>query len=415
MTAYLKKKRHIQHPVYIKFGVELQARFLDRFPILLKGQVLFFIILATAERLFLPSVHGLVILVLTAVLVALEIGVRRYYRKFAKKTLGFLYGGVTFGIASLTGSCLYTLLINGPRQVYHYQILMLCLYVLVMGTAMVFSFHLRPIFSLFLGVPLVFIAIPLGLRFGIGSFRVLLLLFPFLGWGLLSFSAAMVEHFCYREFRKKNIAENRRNLAIKQLDHMKGTNVALRENLRSLEKEIEERKLVEKNLEQVAAFDDLTAVYNRRAGVELLKEALHYSIRKQSPLTIVFLDLDRLKIVNDNFGHSVGDTYLREVVFLLRKHLRKSDSLSRFGGDEFLVILTDCNEEEARAIFDRVEEDMRLMNLKERSYPVSFSYGFAEAKNEDEKDYRRLIALADERMYLNKQEKRLKPPRIGEV
>ncbi|HDQ14828.1 MAG TPA: GGDEF domain-containing protein, partial [Sediminispirochaeta sp.] len=115
-----------------------------------------------------------------------------------------------------------------------------------------------------------------------------------------------------------------------------------------------------------------------------------------------------LKIVNDNYGHRTGDDYLREVVTLLRRHLRKSDSISRFGGDEFLVILPDCGEEEAQSIFSRMEEDLQSMNRRGRTYPLSFSYGLVQAEAGDEEDISSLIALADERMYLQKESKRKK-------
>jgi len=225
-------------------------------------------------------------------------------------------------------------------------------------------------------------------------------------WALGLFTSTLIERVYYREFRMRYLAERRREKVNEELSRYENLNKKLEETKQSLEKEIEDRKKAEKKLEQFAAFDELTSVYNRRAGLELLKEALHYAKRKQQSLTVVFVDVDKLKIVNDNFGHQTGDTYLKEVVEILRKHLRKSDSVSRFGGDEFLIILTECKKEEALAIFKRIEEDMANINQGGRMYPLNFSYGIAETGTNFEESMHQLIAKADERMYVHKQQKK---------
>lgn len=406
-----RRSRHNRHPLYLKFKQEQYEKLLHNFSGILKGQIFLILVMLLIERMWLPSPFSLVVLTTTGLVSLTEFVLAGRGSGEFRARLGILHGGAGFGIAAITISCYYTLAVDGLPQVFGQaqllgQFLILGFYMLVMGFAFLTSFPIRPWVPVLQALPLMSVAILLGKRQGIDSLAFLSLFFPIFGWVLLALSVASVERLYYREFRIRSLVEQRRRKVTEELDRAERLNSELREIRENLEKEIEERKLVEKNLEQVAAFDELTAVYNRRAGVEVLKEALHYSIRKQSALTIAFVDLDRLKIVNDNFGHEEGDRYLRDVVSLLRKHLRKSDSLSRYGGDEFLAVLPDCSEDEALAIFNRIEEDMSRMNAEERLYPVSFSYGFAEADLQNELDYRRLIAMADDRMYINKQKKR---------
>jgi diguanylate cyclase (GGDEF)-like protein len=406
------RSTHVRHPLYLRFKEEQYGKLLKYYPWILTGEIFFFTVLLLVERVWLPSFPGVTALTFTALFILLELifmkgkhkkevaeGKTRWHAK-----LGFLHGAVGVGLSAVTAVCFSILSVDGSSRLFG-QIMLLGFYLLVMGFSFLSSFPLRSWLPFLQGLPLISAAIFLGNKLGTASFAFLSLFLPFFGLGVLSFSAVLVERLYYREFRIRVLAEQRRKRVVEELKKAEQLNAELRGIRDKLEQEIKERKIMEKNLKQVAAFDELTSVYNRRAGVEVLKEALHYSVRKKSVMTVAFVDLDRLKIVNDNFGHEEGDRYIRDVVALLRKHLRKSDSLSRYGGDEFLVVLPDCTEREAAAIFNRIEEDMARVNAGDRRYPLSFSYGFAEADPYSELDYHRLIAMADDRMYLNKQKK----------
>jgi diguanylate cyclase (GGDEF)-like protein len=231
--------------------------------------------------------------------------------------------------------------------------------------------------------------------------------FPLLVLLIVLVSARVEERISYSEYRRRRTAERNRARLQEELGREELLVKQLEETRAALEKEIEERKAVERGLERIAAFDELTSVYNRRAGLEVLKEALHYARRNGLYLTVVFLDVDKLKYVNDNHGHNAGDEYLKEVVRTIRTHLRKSDSICRFGGDEFVVILTECRRSKAMEIFSEIEQDLGNREPQWSLDDLSFSYGTVEASpDEQDEDVDRLIALADERMYIHKQRKK---------
>jgi len=124
----------------------------------------------------------------------------------------------------------------------------------------------------------------------------------------------------------------------------------------ALEEEISQRKLVEKQLTHSASHDDLTGLANRNIFIDLLNHAI--SSTKQFPgrlFAILFLDLDRFKVVNDSLGHHAGDTLLKTVAHELLSMVRNKDTVARFGGDEFVILIEDLDsKQEAYDIADRV-------------------------------------------------------------
>jgi diguanylate cyclase (GGDEF)-like protein/PAS domain S-box-containing protein len=105
-----------------------------------------------------------------------------------------------------------------------------------------------------------------------------------------------------------------------------------------------------------AAHDPLTGLENRRAFIERLDEAVHGARERGEHHAVAFLDLDRFKIVNDRFGHAVGDRLLREIGAVMGRVVRGGDVLARIGGDEFALLLASCRVEDAR----RIAEKLRL-------------------------------------------------------
>ncbi len=186
------------------------------------------------------------------------------------------------------------------------------------------------------------------------------------------------------------------------------TNEELAAEIDRLRKEIEERKAVEALLEKRAAIDDLTGAYNRRAGLEILKQSIYLSQRNSQALSLCYVDIDDLKTVNDNFGHPEGDALIRRVIEVIRRHLRKSDYVCRLGGDEFVVILPNCSEAAARAILLRIKQDLAEQAETERRFPIDVSYGLSEYAPGGTMAMDELMRVADSNMYLNKQSKKLK-------
>jgi len=396
--------RETYHPIYEKFKGERQAQLIAVCPYVFHVHTALLVLLVIAERVYLKN----------PILLRLELGVAAWQLivTFVKCKSGSLLPRFIHVIYALEVFLFCALFCTYALTIIYFNHPVVWQAGAVLFLMIVVSVEFLPAFALHSLVPLS-VGLPLLFWYALGyaltepePFFMVLALFPLIGWIIGSLTAIVIERAYYREFRMRYLAERRREKVKEELTNVESLNRKLQDTKQSLEKEIEERKSIEKELEQFAAIDELTAVYNRRAGLELLKEAYHFAKRKQQPLTIAFVDVDKLKVVNDNFGHQTGDSFLKEVVELLRKHLRKSDSVSRFGGDEFLVILSECTRNEAQTIFKRIEEDMEQINRSERLFTFSFSYGIAEASSTHEESVHQLIAAADERMYVNKQQKK---------
>ncbi len=154
---------------------------------------------------------------------------------------------------------------------------------------------------------------------------------------------------------------------------------------------------------QGSAFDPLTGVYNRRSGEEFLVQQFDLARRYGYPLTLVFLDLDDFKRLNDVDGHNAGDAALRTTARLLRANMRTSDILIRWGGEEFLQVLPHTDIDEAQRQLGRLCKDGKCqLCLRGDGTALTFSAGIAELLRDDiplSADWRALLALADRRMY----------------
>lgn len=109
-----------------------------------------------------------------------------------------------------------------------------------------------------------------------------------------------------------------------------------------------------KELKDQATQDPLTKVFNRRALEEIVNLEHSRSMRNQAPLSVIMLDIDRFKELNDSYGHNAGDRVLVEVAELLTKSTRGHDSIARFGGEEFIVLLPETNINQARLIAEKL-------------------------------------------------------------
>ncbi len=202
-----------------------------------------------------------------------------------------------------------------------------------------------------------------------------------------------------------------REFFIKWLLHVK--NVELNQTVQKLsitvahlEKEISKRKILEKRLKELSMMDDLTHIYNRRAGMAILETEIKEAEKFKRVFSVCFLDFDNFKHINDIFGHKEGDLVLKEFVNIVKKVIReKEDMLFRFGGDEFLLLLKDTDEFRAKEVVKRIKEHIES-SLKLQKYSFDFSVGIVEFKKgmsvED------LIKEADNRMYRDKKEKKAK-------
>jgi len=163
------------------------------------------------------------------------------------------------------------------------------------------------------------------------------------------------------------------------------------------------RKEMQAKFREYAITDSLTQVYNRGFGLEMLARLIGECKRLSAKLCVVMIDVNNLKKVNDHFGHKAGDALLKVVAGALRDNLREVDVVSRFGGDEFLVVLPFTLMERVEKVFERVRNHIAEMDTSMFDpYVVGFSYGGAEYDPKEDPAIAQLLDIADANMYENK-------------
>jgi diguanylate cyclase (GGDEF)-like protein len=127
-------------------------------------------------------------------------------------------------------------------------------------------------------------------------------------------------------------------------------------------------------LEKLAKCDGLTGLTNRSFFMEIVSYELNRALRYKEPLTLAYLDIDDFKLVNDTWGHNVGDGLLCYVSEVAKKNLRKIDVISRLGGDEFAILLPHTGFEDAEIVLNRFHAIL-LDSLRSQGWPITFSIG----------------------------------------
>ncbi len=161
------------------------------------------------------------------------------------------------------------------------------------------------------------------------------------------------------------------------------------------------REQAERALDRMARLDDLTHLPNRRAFIERLDSEVRRAVRYESPLSLLTIDLDYFKQVNDKHGHAVGDDVLRGVAEVLSGECRASDYAGRIGGEEFVVFLTETDKENALLAAERIRArvaEKHFFGRDGQRFHVTCSVGAA-TMTEHVRDSDRLLSVADKRMY----------------
>jgi len=168
-----------------------------------------------------------------------------------------------------------------------------------------------------------------------------------------------------------------------------------------LRKDHDELERLNQKLEKISITDELTGFYNRRFFYTRMKEVVSKKRQKHSSLSVIMIDLDDFKKVNDQYGHVFGDFALRESAELIRKHVRDYDIIARYGGEEFILLLEE-NQEIANRIAERIltafqQNVFQKNDLKVR---ITVSIGIATyGPDNDVGDLEAFIHLADKAMY----------------
>lgn len=158
---------------------------------------------------------------------------------------------------------------------------------------------------------------------------------------------------------------------------------------------------------QLATMDELTLLSNRRGFETLGQHAFALCRRRKEPLSVLFIDLDDFKQVNDRFGHAEGDRALQNFSEILRRTFRESDVIGRLGGDEFAVVMSGAGIDEAQPSLDRLDEEVDRLELRERcGYRISFSAGVVGADFIHHTDLAEILDSADRVMYQVKRDRK---------
>jgi len=166
-------------------------------------------------------------------------------------------------------------------------------------------------------------------------------------------------------------------------------------------RDISERKRKEDEVVQLAHFDVLTGLPNRRNFEVTLRQDIARSQRYGGPLSVAMGDIDLFKIVNDTFGHQVGDVVLKNIADLLRSSLRQSDYIARWGGEEFTLLLPETGADVSEILLNRLRTTIADQVIPEIGRAVTLSFGVsAYTKPESPDD---LMTRVDQALYLSKQ------------
>ena len=164
-------------------------------------------------------------------------------------------------------------------------------------------------------------------------------------------------------------------------------------------------KLERDRIRYFSEYDVMTGVYNRRAGFAKLDQLYKAGSRHEGHISICFIDINGLKEVNDFLGHEAGDELILTVAEGIRQHIRKTDFVSRLGGDEFLIVFETALKEQAEAIWQNIVQYYEKINEHEnRKYLVSVSHGIETFHCDTNEYIDSVINHADEKMYNEKRE-----------
>jgi len=159
-------------------------------------------------------------------------------------------------------------------------------------------------------------------------------------------------------------------------------------------------------LKYLASFDELTGIMNRRCFNKIFEMEIEKIKRGDETLSIVMIDLDDFKAINDTYGHNFGDKVLKHFSHILMQCVRKSDVIARMSGDEFVILFRNCAIEMAK---ERMEDiTAEILSRKIDGVNIYFSYGICESSFRDKLTTEEILQLADTRMYNNKRIKGVK-------
>ena len=172
--------------------------------------------------------------------------------------------------------------------------------------------------------------------------------------------------------------------------------------------DITELKTLQEKLENLAYYDDLTQIYNRRAFFQKCDQEFTAAKNEASPFSIILMDIDYFKKVNDTYGHLIGDQLLRHVVKVCQTQLQENMLFARYGGEEFVIALKGYSALEAKTVANQLRSHVEAQPLltSEGVINITLSSGVAESTKETEETLQQLLNHADQALYTAKREGR---------
>jgi diguanylate cyclase (GGDEF)-like protein len=159
--------------------------------------------------------------------------------------------------------------------------------------------------------------------------------------------------------------------------------------------------IIHHQVQSMATTDGLSGLVNKRCFTSSLEKEFKMTMRYQNPLSLIMLDLDHFKEINDLYGHQAGDAVIREIAQILQKSLRDIDIPARYGGDELAIILPGTPPEQAFFVAKRIKKlvEGNVFHVREEESRITVSMGIASCPSPDIRRVEDLIAAADKALY----------------
>lgn len=167
-------------------------------------------------------------------------------------------------------------------------------------------------------------------------------------------------------------------------------------------------KAVLVRMSQMWIYDELTGIYNRAGFRKYAAGLMEKAAQRREAVDVLFVDIDGLKKVNDTYGHEEGDNYIKTIAHLLEQNSEEGALVTRYGGDEFVILLSGYEEEEIREYIHRIDAEIRSANQhSDKAYQMDASIGYYVETNAAEMNLEKIIEMADQNMYAVKKAKKV--------
>jgi diguanylate cyclase (GGDEF)-like protein len=176
--------------------------------------------------------------------------------------------------------------------------------------------------------------------------------------------------------------------------------MALHRAKEQLEKELEKKEALEKHLKHLASTDPMTELLNRRAFFDICDKIMIRASKTQQKLACLIIDIDHFKVINDTYGHDMGDKVIKVIAKLMQENTRTIDYIGRIGGEEFAILMPNTDMEAAYQISDRLRENISKYKilLNNKNVSITVSIGLSYLTHED-KNIHTLLKRADTALY----------------